>query len=959
MAQLMTQTTDPFEQELARQSEVPDQARSAFRISAITAAAMVPFTLYNLYVAWLDPNWQQFAHIGLTGLVGLAGLISAWLSRWGRSGFGIMLLIGTLWLTLLLAPLTITGLGPVLALAAVLATVGLAGVGLPAKPAGRVIAGGVVIGILILGVDFYAPVDRPAVARPLLTQGIILAILAIYGLFVARQFRNYSVRAKLILAFLTVTVVAVGMVAFFNTRSTTAALEEQLGSNLHSLADSVAVSVGGELVRQIDLLQTLAANKPLQARLKLANAAGYGADSQDVQDELLVRDMIWTGAADSDNLVQSVLANSLAQQFRDIQARFPNHVEIFVTDQYGGLMAATNRTSDYYQADEAWWQAAFNNGQGAVYIGQPEFDASSNTLAVNMAVPVFDDDTGKLVGVLRTTYRLEALAELLTGVQTGYADLYMGGEVVAAGEVGLNPADPETLAQLETSAGRVYAQFPYQGVTSLVSQAPVRAITGEPVIDQLDWTVVVHQTQAEALAPVEAQTQSSLVLALVVLGLAAAVAVGMAQLLAGPISRLTRVAGQVAAGDLSARAKVESRDEIGQLAEAFNSMTGQLRETIGTLEVRVAGRTRQLETVVDVSQRLVGILDLSDLMRQVVVLIKENFGYYHVHIYLLEDQSLIMAEGYGEAGAEMKRQGHSIPLAAPKSLVARAAREQHFILVENVREDPGWLPNPLLPETYAEIAVPVMVGLDVVGVLDVQSEKVGGITSGDESALQALASQIAIAVRNARAFSQTQEALYEAQRLQRLYTSQAWEQFRAARRTTDYEFRQATVPPLQEVPTPEAAAALEQEQTITVITNGKSSSRKIAEDLTNDAAIAVEAPASNPRSALATPLRLRNEVIGVLGIHDDNPDRRWTEEEIALIEAVSEQMTLAIENARLFEHTQRDAWRNQVISETTARVWASSEIEAVMRTAVAELGEKLKAAEVVIRLGTDAEAVAE
>ena len=91
MAQLMTQTTDPFEQELARQSEVPDQARSAFRISAITAAAMVPFTLYNLYVAWLDPNWQQFAHIGLTGLVGLAGLISAWLSRWGRSGFGIML----------------------------------------------------------------------------------------------------------------------------------------------------------------------------------------------------------------------------------------------------------------------------------------------------------------------------------------------------------------------------------------------------------------------------------------------------------------------------------------------------------------------------------------------------------------------------------------------------------------------------------------------------------------------------------------------------------------------------------------------------------------------------------------------------------------------------------------------------------------------------------------------------
>jgi GAF domain-containing protein len=97
---------------------------------------------------------------------------------------------------------------------------------------------------------------------------------------------------------------------------------------------------------------------------------------------------------------------------------------------------------------------------------------------------------------------------------------------------------------------------------------------------------------------------------------------------------------------------------------------------------------------------------------------------------------------------------------------------------------------------------------------------------------------------------------------------------------------------------------------------------------------------------------LRDEIIGVLGIHDDNPDRRWTEEEVALIEAVSQQMTLAIENARLFEHTQRDAWRNQAISETTAEVWASEEIEAVMKAAVTQLGKKLNASEVVIRLGT-------
>lgn len=948
MAQLMTQATNPFEQELAKQ----DRARSVFKISIITAAAMVPFTLYNLYVALLDPIWQQFSDVGLTILVGLAGLLSAWLSRRGRSGLGVLLLIGTLWLTLLLASLTVAGLGLVLALAAVLATAGLAGVGLPPKQAGRVIVGGVVIGILILGIDFYFPLERPAVGRPILTQGIIIAILAIYGLFVARQFRNYSVRTKLIIAFLTVTVMAVGATAFFNTRSTTAALEEQVGSNLHSLADSVAVSVGSELLRQVVLLQTLAAGRPLQASLSTANMFRLAGELREIQAEMVSRDMLWTTLPDSDPVVQAVISGAFAKQFRNIQAKFPDHVEIFVTDQYGGLVAATNRPSDFYQADEGWWQAAFNNGQGAIYIDQPEFDASSNTVAVRMAVPIIDDDTGKLVGVLRTTYRLQALADLLSTVQTGYAALYApGGKFNATEEVGFNPADPETLVHLETLAERSYGQFPYEGVASLVSQAPVRAITGEAVIDQLDWNVVVHQTQAEALAPVEAQTQSSLFLALVILGLASAVAVGMAQLLAGPISRLTRVASQVAEGDLAARAEVESRDEIGQLATVFNTMTGQLRQTIGTLEEQVTGRTRQLATVVQVNQRLAGILELSDLLRQVVVLTKETFDYYHAHIYLLEGETLLLAEGYGAAGAEMKRQGHSITLAAPRSLVARSAREGQVITVANVREDPNWLPNSLLPDTHSEMAVPVMLGKEVVGVLDVQSDRVGGLTEEDETALQALSNQVAIAVRNARLFAQTQVALDEAQRLQRQYTGQAWQKFVATQPTTDYEFRQSSLPPLQTVPTPEATAAIEQEGTVTLITNGKPASPQKT-DGPAEKQVHIDQPASRSRNALATPLKLRDEIIGVLGIHDEDPERRWSQEELALIEAVSEQMSLALENARLFDETGRRASRERIIAEVTRRVWASGELEQVMQTAVEQLGAILDASKVVVRLGT-------
>jgi GAF domain-containing protein len=385
----------------------------------------------------------------------------------------------------------------------------------------------------------------------------------------------------------------------------------------------------------------------------------------------------------------------------------------------------------------------------------------------------------------------------------------------------------------------------------------------------------------------------------------------------------------------------------------------QLQQTIENLEHQVVERTWGLETVVEISQRLTGILELSDLLHQVVTLTKETFAYYHAHIYLLDEQSqtLRLAEGYGQAGAEMKRQGHNISLTAPRSLVARAAREKRCIVVEDVQNDPTWLPNPLLPDTRSEMAIPVMLAQEVVGVLDVQSEKVGGLIPEDDVLLQPLANQIAVAVRNARAFTQTQKALEEAQRLQHLYTGQAWEKFSAFRPTTDYEVRQPDLPSLQDIATPEAITALQHRQTVDLriggsAGNGSNLSPASSPEQGEDTSADVENPAIF-ESALATPLKLGDEIIGVLGIRDDDPERRWTEEEIALIEAVSEQMSLALENARLFEETGRRASRERIIADVTRRIWASGEMEQVLRTAVEQLGRTLYASKVVIRLGTE------
>lgn len=414
------------------------------------------------------------------------------------------------------------------------------------------------------------------------------------------------------------------------------------------------------------------------------------------------------------------------------------------------------------------------------------------------------------------------------------------------------------------------------------------------------------------------------------------------RLVARRLGQVAETARHITAGHLMEVAEVDSSDEIGEVVVAFNTMTARLRGMIDDLEGRVDERTQQLETILELSQRLTGILDLSDLLREVVTLTKEKFGYYHTHIYLLESNVLVIAEGYGLAGAELKRQGHTISLDASRSLVARSAREGRIIVVQDVRNDPTWLPNPLLPNTSSEIAIPIKSGSEVLGVFDVQSDRVEIWTHEDEAMLESLANQIATAIRNAQAFSETRTALYEAQRLQKLYTREGWEQLTQSQTTTDYESRHPSVPPLDKVATPEATAALQQKQLI-----------HLRWPRASDASSDGENVAITQHNALATPLMLRGQVIGVLGIHDDDLDRRWTEDEMALMEAVSEQMSLALENARLFDETGRRANRERIIADMTQQVWASGDLEKVMQTAVEQLGVVLDASKVVIKLGTE------
>lgn len=197
----------------------------------------------------------------------------------------------------------------------------------------------------------------------------------------------------------------------------------------------------------------------------------------------------------------------------------------------------------------------------------------------------------------------------------------------------------------------------------------------------------------------------------------------------------------------------------------LNSALEASRANEAVLEQRVAERTKALATSTEVSRRLSTILDQNTLVKEVVEQLQKAFNYYHAHIYLVEATSgdLIMAGGTGEAGQAMLSKGHRV--SKGKGLVGRAAEMKEIILVPDTSKDPDWLPNPLLPETKSEIAVPILTGERVLGVLDVQNNVVASLGQQDADLIRSIASQAAVALQNSSLYARAEASMQEARSL--------------------------------------------------------------------------------------------------------------------------------------------------------------------------------------------------
>ena len=440
------------------------------------------------------------------------------------------------------------------------------------------------------------------------------------------------------------------------------------------------------------------------------------------------------------------------------------------------------------------------------------------------------------------------------------------------------------------------------------------------------------QRVKKTIASTQATMRRVRLLMLAGIVLSSAVAIGWRQAvfqgMSNSIAKLRQGVARITGGDLEHRLDIHTGDEIEELANEFNTMAGRLSDLIGSLEKRVAERTRELEEnlfelegAAQVAREAASIRDLDQLLDETSHLISVLFGFYHTGIFLLDEakEYAVLQAASSEGGRRMLARGHKLKV-GQKGIVGYVAGSNTPRIALDVGEDAVYFDNPDMPQTRSEMAVPLEVRREVIGVLDVQSTEEAAFSDQDIAIIKSLADQIALAIENTRLLEESQRAVQE---LEALYGQRVRETWR--------EQTGAQLPAYR-------YTGLRIEET--------SPSAEVSRKSTVRPMIST----GDDKRQMVAPIRLRGQSIGSIALRQDKNEEPWTPEEVAMMEEVSAQVALALENARLLEETQRRAARERLTGEIIARMRETLDVDTILKTAIHEIGETLDISRIKLRM---------
>jgi GAF domain-containing protein len=339
----------------------------------------------------------------------------------------------------------------------------------------------------------------------------------------------------------------------------------------------------------------------------------------------------------------------------------------------------------------------------------------------------------------------------------------------------------------------------------------------------------------------------------------------------------------------------------------------------------------QLRTTAEIAQNTSNINELDELLRRTVDYIRDRFGYYHVQVFLLDDERRYahLSASTGEVGQELLNRGHRLAVGS-QSIIGKTTLTGKATLADNTEEDFIHRVNDLLPDTRSELALPLIAADQVIGALDVQSKRSNAFTQEDIDALQIMATQISIAIRNAQLFEEQKRSLNEnrrlfieaeanlreIQRLNQRLTGGAWEQHLQERRTQ--------------------TIGVTLEQNDLRLEREWSSALKSAVERRVPVVTTLE-----NRHIVAVPVELRGEILGAIEVEVAESLRQA--DLLELVQAVSDRLALSVDNARLFEDAQDSASQELRINAIATKMQGVGDVEELLQTVLREMGATLDA----------------
>lgn len=401
--------------------------------------------------------------------------------------------------------------------------------------------------------------------------------------------------------------------------------------------------------------------------------------------------------------------------------------------------------------------------------------------------------------------------------------------------------------------------------------------------------------------------------------------------IAQPLRGLMKMSVEASSGQLvSDIDPIGQRDELGSLYNTLNVLNRRSEQNIRVLETRVQERTRDIEATRDIAQIISNIRDLNILLRRVVDLILQRFeNIYHAQVFLIDPagEFAVLRVSTGEVGEKLLARGHKLAVGS-KSVIGQVTSTGQSVVALDTSASAVHKVNELLPNTRAELALPLRVNENTIGALDLQSQKADAFSEADIRLFQSVADQVAIAITNARLFEESQNRLTEIEALNRQLLGEAWRNYTTGRR-----------------------------RALTGASTGGAAADEWSElqQRAVDTAQVVE-EFGPTHVTVAIPIILRGQVLGA--VEWDIPVASYNENTQQLAHELVNRLAITADNTRLFEQSYQAAQRERLVNDIATKLMEQTDVAQILQVAVKEIGQALRVPQTSIRLASDRDGTA-